>query len=443
MKRTLIVILLLAVPVAAGELRNEVERLVRPYLDSGTVVGLSVGVVRGDRGYLGGFGCLGEGQGLPDGDTVYEIGSASKVFTGILLASMVADGTVRLDQPVSELLPEGTKVPAFGDRAITLLDLATQTSALPRMPDNFAPKDPANPYADYTAEQMYEFLSRCRLEHAPGTKFGYSNLGVGLLGHALSLAAGKSYEELLAERIARTLEMASTSIRLSEDQRARLAPGHDAGGKRAANWDIPTLAGAGAIRSTARDMLRFLRANLSDDETLAAAREKRFDGPPAVGLCWIFAADGITRWHNGQTGGYHSFVAVLPERRIAVVVLANTASMQVDRLGNQLILMLAGQKVEPATFREEVEVDPEVLADYVGVYRLAPAFLLTVTLESGRLMIQATGQPKLPVYPESETKFFYRVVDAQVTFRRDAEGKVTGLTLHQGGRELPAPREER
>jgi CubicO group peptidase (beta-lactamase class C family) len=333
--------LLLASVARAGGLESEVARLAKPYVDERKIVGLSIGVVRGDETHLAGFGNVAFDKGAPDADTVYEIGSISKVFTGILLAGMAADGKVRLDQPVAELLPDKTQVPRFGDRAITLADLSTHTSALPRMPDNFRPKDPRNPYADYSVAQMYDFLARCRLGRAPGTKYAYSNLGAGLLGHALARRAGKEYEALLRERITKPLGMRSTVIVLTDDLRGRLAQGYSAMGLAAENWDIPTLAGAGGIRSTARDMVAWLRANFTDNGAFAAARKVRFKGPPALGLGWHVAPDGKTRWHNGQTGGYHSFAAVNVEKKTAVVVLSNTATHEVDRLGNRLLAALS------------------------------------------------------------------------------------------------------
>lgn len=339
--RRLLLALLLVSVARAGGLEAEVARIAKPYVDGGKVVGLSIGVVRGDDSHLAGFGKVAWTKGAPDADTVYEIGSISKVFTGILLAGMVADGEVRLDQPVAELLPEQTQVPRFGDRAITLVDLSTHTSALPRMPDNFRPKDPSNPYADYSVAQMYDFLSRCKLDRAPGTKYLYSNFGAGLLGHALARRAGKEYEALLRARITKPLGMKSTVVVLTDDLRARLAHGYNTLGLPVANWDIPTLVGAGGIRSTARDMLTWLRVNFTDNGAFAAARKVRFEGPPALGLGWHVAGDGKTRWHNGQTGGYHSFAAVNVEKKTAVVVLANTATHEVDRLGNRLMAMLS------------------------------------------------------------------------------------------------------
>lgn len=436
--RTLLPLFLLATFLRAEPLDARVERLARPFVEGGTVLGMVVGVHDDGEEIIRGFG-----GGSPGKDTVYEIGSVSKVFTGVLLASLVRDGTVRLDQPVAELLPEGAKVQG----KITLGDLATHSSGLPRMPGNFAPADPRNPYADYTPERMLEFLGRVKPERAPGEGYEYSNLGAGLLGWALARKAGKSYDELLEERIAGPLGMKSTAVALTASMKERLAPGHDAAGRPEGNWDLPAFAGAGGIRSTAADMMRFLKANLSPtplDDALALAREVRYTPPEPgaerVGLLWHISPSGVL-WHNGQTGGYHSYAAVDVARKRAVVILADTATGEVDVLGNDLLRMLAGEKVEPRHVRKEVAVKAETLAEYAGTYALFSDFKLAVTVEEGRLVIQATGQGKLPFFAESETKFFCKAVDAQITFEREADGKVKRLVLHQNGQDMPGIRE--
>jgi CubicO group peptidase (beta-lactamase class C family) len=152
-------------------------------------------------------------------------------------------------------------------RASPLLDLTTQVSGLPRQPANLSPRDSTNPYADYSVQQLYTFLSGYELTRDIGAEYEYSNLGVGLLGHALALKAGMSYEELVRRRILAPLGMRETAITITPALRSRLAPGHDAEGNVVANWDLPTLAGAGALRSTARDMLIFLAANLDSMAT--------------------------------------------------------------------------------------------------------------------------------------------------------------------------------
>ena len=219
---------------------------------------MAVGLVSPKGTQIIGYGRISDKDATrPGPDTVFEIGSISKVFTGLLLARLVEQKVVSLNEPVQKLLGDSMQVPKYGEREITLVDLATHTSGLPRMPNNFTPKDPKNPYADYTVEQMNEFLGRHKLVREPGQQSAYSNLGMGLLGHALALKAGKSYEALLRDEICKPLDMNDTVITLDASRQARFAQGHDADGNVESHWDIPTLAGAGAIRSTAADMLKF------------------------------------------------------------------------------------------------------------------------------------------------------------------------------------------
>ncbi len=394
-----------------------------------------------------------------NGETVFEIGSVTKVFTSLLLSDMVQRGQVALTDPVSKYLPAGVRLPERNGRQITLQDLATHTSGLPRLPNNLKPKDAANPYADYTVAQLYEFLSSYQLSRDIGSQYEYSNLGGGLLGHVLALRAGMDYEALVRDRITGPLDMKSTGIALSPEMRARMAVGHDDQLKSVVNWDIPTLAGAGALRSTANDMLTFVAANLGFSKTpLAAAMAamlnvRRPSGTSGleVALGWhIFTSkdqDGMIVWHNGGTGGYRSFIGYDPKRRIGVVVLSNAeTNTGVDDVGlhplNPKAPLLDASALRPPKERKEIAVDPKLFDKYVGRYQLAPNFILAVTREGDHLFAQATGQPKFELFAEGEKEYFLKVVDAQITFEVDAAGKANQLVLHQLGRNTPAKRIE-
>jgi CubicO group peptidase (beta-lactamase class C family) len=324
-----------------------------------------------------------------------------------------------------------------------MVDLATHTSGLPRLPTNLTPADPANPYADYTVEQLYAFLSGHTLRRDVGAKYEYSNYGFGLLGHVLALRASSTYDALVAARIVNVLGLTSTGIALTPDMRARLAQGH-VGTTAVSNWDIPTLAGAGALHSTARDLVRFVRANMGLlDTPLFAAMEAAYEprhqaGSDAmqIGLGWhILSRDGRQIvWHNGGTGGYRSFVGFLRDGTRGVVVLTNS-NRSADDIGYHLL----DRSLPLEDVRVPVAVDPGVLAEYVGRYQLAPGVAFDVTAADGQLLVQLTGQPRFEVYPSSTTEFFYTVVDAQLTFVVE-EGNVVALVLHQNGRDMRATR---
>jgi serine-type D-Ala-D-Ala carboxypeptidase/endopeptidase len=391
-----------------------------------------------------------EGDTEVGANTVFEIGSVSKVFTGTLLADAMKRGELRLEDPVSRFLPESVTVPSKDGKEITLLDLATHRSGLPRMPTNFKPADPQNPYADYTVENMYEFLSGYSLTRSVGEAFDYSNLGVGLLGHVLALNAGVDYETLVLNRIFRPLGMESTVIQLTPDLHKRLAAGHTAMRQPTPNWDIPTFAGAGAIRSTAEDMLRFLAANMALVETdlrdvMDEAHSARLPaGRPEmeIGFGWLIHKKHESEivWHNGGTGGYHSFVGWDRKTGLGVVVLSNSAN-DIDDIGRHLMnpaFELA--KLELPKERKEITLGAEIYESYVGEYEVVPTFVLTVTHEPEGLYLQATGQSKSRILAEAETEFFSKIVDAQVSFRKDEGSQVTHLVLHQGGQDVKAMR---
>lgn len=408
-------------------------------------VGIVVGLIGPQGSSVVSYGQLDPKMpGAPGPDTVYEIGSISKVFTSLLLADMVKRGEVALDDPVAKYLPKSVKMPSWNGKQITLVDLATHTSGLPRLPSNLKPANPENPYADYTVQDLYAFLSGYQVTRDPGSQYEYSNLGGGLLGHVLALRAGKDYETLLRERVLAPLHMDSTGIRLTADERARLVPGHTESLEPTANWDLPTLAGAGALRSTAHDMLLFLAANLGFTQTpLAAAIEfertavRRPTGVPnlEVALAWhVLEHNGNEIiWHNGGTGGYRSWMGFDLKKRIGVVVLSNSAN-GVDDIGQHLVdSSLPLVPYEAPKQRTAISVDPKVLDGYVGRYQLTPQFIITVTREQGSMYVQATGQPKFEIFAETPTEFFLKVVNAQITFVTGPDGHVTEMILHQGG----------
>jgi serine-type D-Ala-D-Ala carboxypeptidase/endopeptidase len=439
-----------AQPPADSEIRNILADRIGP---ENLGIGMVVGVIDANGRRVVAYGSLAKNDKRPlNGDTVFEIGSMTKVFTSLVLMDMVQKGEVALTDPVSKYLPLSVKVPERNGRKITLEDLSTQSSGLPRMPSNFNPKDPANPYADYAPEQLYQFLSGYQLTRDIGSQYEYSNLGVGLLGHVLTLRAGMDYEAMVKSRILDRLDMKSTGVTLTPEMKARLAIGHGPGLDEVPNWDLGVLAGAGALRSDANDMLTFLAANLGYTKTpLAAAMAAEVSirkpaGSPDMQIAYAWhvqAKDGNSIiWHNGGTGGYRTYMGYDPKSRVGVVVLSNIGSEPgPDDIGRHLLdASYPLQKVEPFKEHKEITLDTKIFDKYVGTYQLAPGAIMTVTRDGDQLSTQLTGQGKIPVYPEGVGKFFVKVVDAQITFDMDAQGNATQLVLHQNGRDMVAKR---
>lgn len=442
---------LLAIGLFAADL-GEIRSILINRVDVGKkVVGIAVGTIDAKGRQVIGYGHMGDSASpQPDGDTLFEIGSISKVFTSLVLADMIERGEVKPDDPVAKYLPSTVKIPSRNGRQITLLDISMQISGLPRMPNNFKPADLANPYADYDPPKLYEFLSGYTLTRDIGEKYEYSNVAVGLLGHALSLKAGMSYEQMIRKRILEPLGMNATTIKLSPEQQKHMATGHDAGLHPVKLWDLDALAGAGAIRSSTNDMLKFLAANmeLTDTPLKAAMRRMRSvhretgTADLEIMMAWhVFHNYGTDLvWHNGGTAGFRTFAGFDPAKKIGAVVLCNT-STDCDDIGRHLVeSQWPVAKLSPPATRKETSLDPKILETYVGAYQLAPTFTITITREEGRLFAQATSQPKFEIFAEKEDEFFLKALDAQISFTKNEAGAVTGMILHQGGADQKAPR---
>jgi len=404
-------------------------------------VGLVVGVMHADKNNIISVGKANKynAQGV-NKESLFEIGSISKTFTSIMLADMHLKGEVSLDDPVAQYLPKNVTMPRRNGMQITLLHLATHTSGLPRLPTGFMPKNIANPYADYTVEMMYEFLSGYQLTRDIGVKPEYSNLGMGLLGHVLALKAGKSYEQLVKERILQPLGMKNTSITLSAAQKKYLTVGHDLTGKATSPWDIPALAGAGALRSSAQDMMRYLAANMGLSNTdLSAAmelsqqyRHEFVVDSLSIGLGWFIAdaSNGATIWHNGGTGGYRAFIGFNKKIGKGVFVLANSQD-DVDVIGHAILT----EQIESLKMvqTKTLSLSKTELMAFTGEYQLAPNFTITISENNGSLFAQATGQQQLPIFATSKNEFIYKAVSASITFEKSENGEVDALVLHQNG----------
>lgn len=543
----------------SDELRTNIEKRIEYNLHPSIAIGI---VDKSGTNYHT-FGNKRIGGAEVDEHSIYEIGSISKVFTAILLADQIVKGNMSVDDDIAMYLPKSVKAPTYEGKSITLGHLSDHTSSLPRMPDNFDPADPDNPYADYTPELLYEFISEVELTRPIGSEYEYSNLAQGLLGHILELKTGKDFETLLREIITEPLNMNETRVAFDKNMKANLAIGHD-GGVETSNWDIATLTGAGAIRSSVHDMSIFLAASLGLIETplaeaIALTQKIRHDkaGGSTVGLGWHIRIDEETQKqfiaHSGATGGYRAFSAINKEDGKGVILLSNsTASpedigryligasdeleepkrdlahaleqaldqkgiaamkaryeeikanntdefdmnestlnslgykyMSRDKIDEALAIFEVNIKAHPEAFNtydsygealmrksiesyeksvelnpanqngidmlakmgvdietEDAVVDNAILDSYVGKYELAPTFAIVITHEDGKLHAQATGQQKLELFAQSDTRFYLKVVDAQIEFFKDAAGAVESLTLFQNGRESPGKKVE-
>lgn len=459
--------------------------------------------------------------------TLFEIGSITKVFTALLVQTLVDEDLLDWDGSISQYLSD---VDFMNDEVanVTLRELATHRSGLPRLASNFTeteePGDPMDPYAKYGEHDLVSYLESFNPLQLTKT-YAYSNLGFAILGYIVAETLNMSYPDALNQHILQPLEMSNTSAQDDVSENADVA----AGFSNTANmglWHFNIHAGAGAIRSTAMDMYKFIRASfLQSDEavhqSMRSIQELQYDSNHALGWITESSAQETTVFlHSGQTGGYASFLAIDPERKRGWVILTtstesdtitkigasfyravaesepmdlspyigvyklgesqymtiseNDGKLHFQVTGQQPIVLertkdhvfelkslnltaafeleedgiantlnwsqpgvaVAAERVDDSygvATREEVSIDSELLQDYVGQYQLSRTAIANVKQVKDRLFVQVTGQPEFRVFPMSRTRFFYKVLDAEIEFEDDDDGNITALVIHQAG----------
>lgn len=392
-------------------------------------------------------GALGTSAAAANGDTIFEIASLTKIFTALLLADAVTRGVARLDDPLSSYVPAGVRVPSHPDRAITLADLATHTSGLPLRPNdlNVAP-DTFNKYAGYSMERLYGRLPTYSPEHAPGTRFEYSNLAFALLGHGLASNERERYDDLLRRRITAPLGLVDTRMGDDPAVASRRAQGHDLDLKPVGPTDLGALQPAGGLRSTARDLLRFLGLFLEregpEDLRRAARLMLTVDRPgdsddTRMVLGWRrTSVHGETYyWSHGSSDGSRTFMGFNPQRCVGVVALADAASGGgLDDIGWRVLDPQERVDLEIVPRRIEVALPAAAIERVLGTYRYAPDDEFTITRGATGLIVTA-GAGQFLLHAESPTRFFAKMAgDLYVDFTGPPGEPAKSLVLHQGGK---------
>jgi serine-type D-Ala-D-Ala carboxypeptidase/endopeptidase len=436
----------------------DLQAWLQPLFDQGYVHGMALGLVDPTGSVVHGYGTVGDAGVPPAGDTIFQIGSITKTFTGLWLATQLVDGGLQANEPVQSLLPSAVTVPSYEGTAITLQDLATHTSGLPDAPTNLAPADPLNPWADYTVQDLYTFVSGYSLTYAPGTQWVYSNIGEGLLGLALSLRAGGTVNDSIQSVIAGPLGLVDTTAVLSASQQQRFAQGYDGDLNPIEPWSFTeAIAGAGELRSTVDDLLKYAEAQTGLASTPLAMAMTLSHQPihPTsisgydIGINWILSTDGKIVWHNGGVYGGMAFVGFDPGSQKAVVVLIDTGAENVTTslgwdpltsVGLSLVQWLDGTPppslasiLPPAATLTPAELQP-----FVGDYAITGAGTVAVSLQGSRLSANAPAIWPRPIvlYPASATTFVCREVPATGSFQTGQDGGVDGITLNIEGQKL-------
>jgi CubicO group peptidase (beta-lactamase class C family) len=417
------------------------EQVVQSYVSNKTFMG-SVLVARGNEVLLDkGYGSANLEWNIPNSSTAkFRLGSLTKQFTAASILLLEERGKLKTSDPVKTLMPDA---PAAWDK-ITIYNLLTHTSGIP----NFTG------FPDYASQEPFpttpeKLVARFRdkpLDFQPGEKWSYSNSGYILLGYLLEKASGESYEKFLQENIFRPLGMKDSGVDSNSAIILRRASGYTPGkdGPQNAgfiNMTVPF--SAGALYSTTGDLLRWEQGLFGGKLLSAASLTKMttpFKNDYACGLLVRTVNGHKVIDHGGGIEGFNTSLAYYPDDKVTVVVLANLNGDAPAAIGTRLGAIMHGEKVELPSERKEITLAPKLLEQYVGTYQMAPKINMMITVANGQLISQISGQGKVPLFAESETKFFPKVVDAEIEFGKDDKGAVTSLTLHQGGRDMKAAR---
>lgn len=371
--------------------------------------------------------------------TAFEIGSVSKTMTAALLASLMEEGALSLDQPLSALLPEGSEVPSFEGQPILLRHVVTHTSGLPALPQ-LPILNPTDPYAAMDPESVLGALASTPLPAAPGTSFAYSNFASMVLSHAVGHVAGSDFETLAKARLFEPLGMRGAYV-TEPPEGVRPAQGHLSIGLPTPAWNFhPSLAGVGGVRATLDDMVQYVRANLGLIDAPIQAALLRTHQPVEgaggkMGMNWMIAplSGSEIVAHEGGTGGFSSFVAFDPARRRGVVILSDTAMTSLGGLGD-LGLHLLDPSAPLGQPRKATSAPQELLDGLVGTYQLEGTPLqMSLIQRDGALVIQATGQPPFQMGYDDRGEFYPLVFDALLRPQRQDDGTYVFTWLQNGG----------
>ena len=418
----------------ADKASNLVESYVRSDLFSGSVLVAH----DGQPLFRKSFGLADREWDIPNTpDTRFRIGSVTKQFTAAAILQLAERGKLKLDDPISEYYSDA---PSAWQK-ITIRHLLTHASGIPSytaLPD-FA--DKLSKF-DRTPQEIIQLTQGLPLEFEPGTAFAYDNTGYILLGYVIEKVSGQSYDQYLRDNVFSPLGMKDTGY----DRNATIIPRRASGYRYSdGHWDnaqylaMSMPFAAGALYSTVDDLLVWEQALSSGKVLSTASLQAMFtDYGHAYGFGWVLSKQFDRRFqtHGGGIKGFRANVDRYPDDKLTIIVLSNIETAPVDKIGRELAALQFGV----LKTHHEVSIDQALLDGYVGYYQLGPKFILNVFREGDRLFVQATKQPKLEAFPESDRVFFHKAVDAQITFEADPGGHATRLVLHQNGRDLPGPR---
>lgn len=423
---------------AQKEVTNKLHEYLGAHLVQGTFSGIVTVTEHGKPVYSQGFGMANYAEQLPNGaDVKYRLGSISKSFTAVLVMQLQEQGKLNVQDNVSKYLPDFPN----GDK-ITLHHLLSSTSGLPDFV-NFWKEVNTKPA---TTTDILALVKDKPLEFEPGTKWKYSSTGFVVLAQVIEQVTGKPYQKVLAQHILKPLKMHSTGVEFSKPVNGlALGYNHDGLHRKLANpIDMSWCHAAGAIYSTPTDMAKF-DAGLTGNKLLSDASKKQMFTPVMkdYGYGWVIdSVAGQQRIsHSGAINGFKANFIRLPETGIAITILSNYESQQVNGpISKDVTAIVLGEKYQVPVVHNITPLSDSQLAAYVGEYQVAPKVSFKVKLEDGQLFAEGPNNDVFQMFPEAEDKFFLKVAPALITFEKDAEGKIAKMLMHHGGRTMPAAR---
>lgn len=428
---------------ASGAHKAAVTALVQPMIDAQITPTLVVGLYDAGHSEVYGFGKAADGQ-VPNGNSLFEIGAVTEVFTATLLADAVQKKEVSLDTELSTLVPAGVTVPAMGPTKIQLGQLATHTSGLPRQPPSLVrigSRD--DPYGKYNEDALYADLTSGSLSSQPGTTVSESTFGYGVLGFVLGRKLKVGYQQAVTTRVLAPLALQNTFFKVPDTAKARRVVGTNLDLEPVPNWSWDAMAGAGGLVSSVSDQLALIDAELDamagSKQTLRPAMKLTQEEQlplttgPNEGLGWDIDSEG-RYWKTGSTGGFRSFVGFDPKTRRGVVVLSASAVSLIERLAQDLYRTLAKEEVKPF-------VPPAIdkVAVNAGTYQLGE-FKLVVEVKNNRVYITGQGEAPMRLIPITDHEMWFEGQQAVVVFERDNAGKVVRAVFLVGANKLAANR---
>ncbi len=370
--------------------------------------------------------------------TRFRIGSVTKQFTAFSILLLVEHGKLKLTDHISDYIPNYPK--PYGDQ-ITIHQLLTHTSGIPNYTEDETFFKNRGCLEDDSPDEFIRRFWNKPLDFTPGSKFSYSNSGYYLLGVIINHLKDLDYEEVL-KKVLSGAQMEESGMEKYQAVIPNLSAGYAAIGThpKECNFIKVDLAAfsAGAMYSTATDLYKW-HLFLKEQDLVSPELMAKYFTPEKESYAYGWLVSNIDghdiQWHNGGIDGFVSYIARYPKDDLFIAVLSNYEGAPIDKMGMDLAKMYFGKQVATPTMPKIVKVDPNIYNDYVGTYKLAPTFDIVITKEDDRLMLQATGQDKFEIFPESETLFFLKVVEAKVEFIKGEDGKVKELILHQNGKQ--------